>query len=124
MAIPLSAKPRKYAPGGARHRRAGDRVERELVALHKALGIEAERYPLSGSSRFRGSGHDLDIYVFGRDQAPLVVEVKKRGNGEGFAVIERWLGEYDLLFLRRNNNTPLVVLPWRIWQRLLERVRR
>lgn len=43
--------------GGARHRRKGDRCERELVERHKALGVHAERYPLSGASRFRGSGH-------------------------------------------------------------------
>jgi Holliday junction resolvase len=109
---------------GARHRRKGDRVEREIVALHKALGIDAERYPLSGSTRFRGSGHDLDLYPFGREQAPIVAEVKARRDGEGFAVIERWLGDYDVLFLKRNNALPLVVLPWRIWARLLERVRR
>jgi hypothetical protein len=48
---------------GAQHRRKGSRVERELVQLHKALRIHCERYPLSGASRFRGSGHDLDIYA-------------------------------------------------------------
>ena len=48
---------------GARHRRKGDRIERELVDRHKAL------------------------------------------------------------FLRRNNADPLVLLPWRIWARILERVR-
>jgi hypothetical protein len=50
---------------GACHRRAGDRIEREIVESHKALGIHAERYPLSGASRFRGSSHDVDLYLFG-----------------------------------------------------------
>jgi hypothetical protein len=63
MTDPL-AKPK----GGARHRRKGSRIERELVELHRALGIHCERYPLSGASRFRGSGHDLDLYVCGRDE--------------------------------------------------------
>src|SRR5262249_20472322 len=36
--------------GGARHRRKGDRIERELVERHRALGVHAERYPLSGAS--------------------------------------------------------------------------
>jgi hypothetical protein len=58
---------------GARHRRKGDRCERESVERHKAIGIHAERYPLSGASRFRGSGHDIDIYVHGRDASALVV---------------------------------------------------
>lgn len=63
---------------GARHRRKGDRCERELVDRHKAIGIHPERYPLAGASRFRGSGHDIDIYAPGREQAPLVAELKAR----------------------------------------------
>ena len=63
--------------GGRASRDKGNRAERELVDLHKALGCHAERYPLSGSSRFRGSGHDVDLYLFGRDDAPLVA----RGEG-------------------------------------------
>ena len=66
---------------GARHRRKGARLEREIVARHKQLGVRAERYPLSGASHFRGSGHDLDIYVLGANEAPLVAEVKARANG-------------------------------------------
>ena len=109
---------------GARHRRKGDRIERELVEQHKAIGVHAERYPLSGASRFRGSGHDIDVYALGRDQAPLVAEAKARKGGKGFTQIEKWLGDHDALFLRRNNADPLVLLPWRTWAALLERVRR
>ena len=107
--------------GGARHRQKGDRCERKLVELHKAIGVHAERYPLSGASRFRGSGHDLDVYARGRDEAPLVCEVKARKNGAGFTTLERWVGEYDLLFLRRNNSQPVVVMPWRTYQQFLQR---
>jgi len=112
------------AMSGARHRRKGDRIEREIVEAHRAIGIHAERYPLSGASRFRGSGHDVDIYAFGTDEAPLVTEVKKRKGGAGFTQLERWLGDYDLLVLRRNRADPMIVLPWRAWARMLERVRR
>jgi hypothetical protein len=108
---------------GARHRRVGSTCEREVVDRHRALGVCAERYPLSGSSRFRGSGHDVDIYVFGADQAPLVAEVKKRKAGAGFTTLERWLGEYDLLVLRRNHADPMIVIPWRVWAALLAKVR-
>jgi hypothetical protein len=108
---------------GARHRRKGDRIERELVALHQAIGIHAERVPLSGASRYRNSGHDIDVYAFGSDQAPLVAEVKARKDGNSFATIERWLGEFDLLVLKRNHSNPLILMPWRVWTQLLGRVR-
>jgi Holliday junction resolvase len=114
---------KRFSRGGARPRRKGDRSEREIVARHKALGIHAERYPLSGASRFRGTAHDVDLYVFSRDEAPFVCEVKSRKNGAGFVQLERWLGDYDLLFLRKNNADPMVVVPWSVWAQLLERVR-
>jgi Holliday junction resolvase len=109
---------------GARHRRKGDRIEREIVERHRAIGVHAERYPLSGASRFRGSGHDVDIYPFGKDEAPIVGESKARKNGAGFVQLETWLGEYDVLFLRRNNADPMVLLPWRVWAALLSKVQR
>ena len=61
---------------------------------------------------------------FGREAAPFVAEVKARGNGSGFAMLEKWLGEYQALFLRRNRADPLVILPWSTWVRMLEKVRR
>jgi hypothetical protein len=102
----------------------GLRAEREIVDRHKVINISAERYPLSGASRFRGSGHDVDLYPFGRDAAPLVAEVKARKNGSGFTQLEKWLNTYDVLFLRRNRADPLVVLPWSTWEALLKRARR
>jgi hypothetical protein len=102
----------------------GTRAEREIVDRHQAIGIHAERYPLSGASRFRGSGHDVDLYLFGRDAAPSVAEVKARKNGSGFTQLEKWLGDYQVLFLRRNHADPLVVLPWSTWAAMLEKVRR
>jgi Holliday junction resolvase len=97
----------------------GARIEREIVAAHVGLGIKAERVPLSGASRYQGNGSDVDLYAFGPDGAPLVCEVKARASGEGFATLERWLGENDALFLRRDRTDPLVVLPWRVWVRLV-----
>jgi len=97
----------------------GARVERQILAAHAELGIKGERVPLSGASRYRGNGADVDLYVFGPDAAPIVCEVKARRSGEGFATIERWLGEFDALFLRRDRADPLVVLPWSTWARLV-----
>jgi Holliday junction resolvase len=104
---------------GRPSRDKGLRVEQALVNLHRDLGIHAERVPLSGASRYQGNGADLDVYAFGRDAGPLVAEVKARASGEGFATLERWLGENDALFLRRDRAEPIVVLPWRSWARLL-----
>jgi Holliday junction resolvase len=110
--------------GGKSPRRKGSAIEREVVNRHRELGLRAERYPASGATRFRGSSHDVDIYAMGDDAAPLVAEVKARNGGQGFAQLERWLGEFDLLFLRRNGADPLVVLPWHIWAQLVGKVRR
>jgi Holliday junction resolvase len=110
--------------GGRRSRDKGNRREREITQRCAALGVHSERYPLSGASRFRGSGHDLDVYALGRDEAPLVAEVKARKTGGGFVQIERWLGEYDLLFLCRDRADPMVALPWRVFAALLAKVRR
>jgi Holliday junction resolvase len=64
----------------------GARIEREIVARHAKLGVKAERVPLSGAARYQGNGADVDVYAFGPDAAPLVGEVKARGNGAGFAI--------------------------------------
>jgi hypothetical protein len=108
---------------GRGHRQKGDRIEREIVDRHRELGVHAERYPLSGASRFRGSGHDADIYLFGADAAPIKAEVKGRKNGAGFVTLENWIGGYDALFLRKDRTDPMVLIPWRVWAQLVERVR-
>jgi TPR repeat protein len=45
----------------------------------------------------------------------------RRKNGAGFATLESWLADFDILFLRRNHADPLVLLPWRIWRSPLQR---
>lgn len=108
----------------AASRRKGNRIEREIVALHFDIGIHAERVPLSGASHYRGNGGDVDVYPLGTDEAPLVAEVKARKNGGGFTTISRWLGDNDVLFLRQDREDPLVLLPWRTWARCLKSLRR
>jgi hypothetical protein len=105
-----------------RQRSKGDRIEREIVQRHVALGVKAARVPLSGATGYQGNGADIDLYPFGPDAAPFVAEVKARGNeqGRGFKTIETWLADYDVLFLRRDQKEPLVVLPWASWARLLK----
>jgi Holliday junction resolvase len=106
---------------GKPSREKGLRAEREIVARHHDLGVMAERVPLSGATSYQGNSSDLDVYAFGPEAAPLVAEVKARASGEGFAMLERWLSDADILFLRRDRQAPLVVLPWATWVRLLRR---
>lgn len=103
---------------GKPSRDKGARVEREIVAKHKAMGVHAERVPLSGATHYQGNGADIDVYALGRDEAPLCGEIKARKSGAGFVTLESWLGENDVLFLKRNHAEPMVVLPWKTWERL------
>ena len=89
------------------------RRERAIVQLHTACGLRAERVPLSGATRYRGNGADVDLYIRGAE--PLKAEVKARGEGQGFRTLEGWLGDNDALFLVRDRATPLVVVPLHIW---------
>lgn len=98
----------------------GLRIEREIVNAHIGLGVHAERVPDSGASRYRANGADVDIYPWGKHSPPLCCEVKARASGEGFAMLERWLGDADVMFLRRDRALPLVVVPWETWVRLLK----
>jgi len=95
----------------AGRRQKGNRVERLLVQLHLEAGIPAKRVPLSGAM----AGYKGDIRV----GESLVAEVKARAHGEGFATLARWLGENDLLFLKRNLRQPIVVLEWETYLRLV-----
>ena len=97
----------------------GARRERELVNKHLELGIHADRVGVAYAP-----GHDIDVHAFGRDAGALVAEVKARKNGDGFKTLESWLGENDLLFLWRDRADPLVVIPWRVWELILGRVKR
>jgi hypothetical protein len=89
----------------------GNRVEREIVKRHLAAGIEAERVPLSGAV---GGSYSGDLRV-----GELKAEVKARASGEGFKLLERWLGDNDLLFLRRDRTAPLVVMDWETYTHIM-----
>jgi hypothetical protein len=99
-------------------RSKGLRIEREIINLHRDVNVRAERVPLSGATRYQGGGHDVDVYPPGGDEK-FRAEVKGRKSGEGFTLLERWLADYDALFLRRDRTLPLVVLTWDTYTRLL-----
>ena len=100
--------------------RKGSRIEREIAQLHTAAGIEARRVPYSGAvgtlfpefTTMKG-----DVQILGGE---FIGEVKCRSNGAGFKTLERWLAGNDMLFLRRDRQSPLVVLPCDVYERLMK----
>jgi Holliday junction resolvase len=99
---------------GKRHRQKGTRRELEIVHLHRELGADALRVPLSGAAE----GHPGDVLIKLQGDT-LRGEVKARKSGEGFVTLERWLGANDFLFLKRDRAEPVVVLPWPTYERLI-----
>ena len=91
----------------ASSKRKGSAFEREVVEIARGYGIPAERIPLSGAA---GGSFTGDVIFRPRGGPTELAECKKRQSGGGFAMIERWLGTNDLLFLRRNHAPPLVVM--------------
>lgn len=101
-------------------RRKGRERENQIVKLHKELGIDAKRIPLSGAA----PGFKGDVII-----ANLRGEVKSRKGGTGFKTLERWIGDNDVLFITHvhepgrppqdEDRRPMVVLPWKTWEKLI-----
>lgn len=107
-------------PGGSKQK--GSRVEREIARKLTEAGIPARRVVMSGAaarydSRLSG---DVDIGVLPDDRALFTAEVKARRDGAGFKVLEGWLGDNDMLILRRDRATPFVAMPWATFIELME----
>ena len=101
----------------------GSRVEREIVERHIAIHVEACRVPLSGAAGGHFGG-DIWLWPPGYSQGmdpPLIAEVKARKSGAGFITLEGWLGALDILFLRRDRQEPMVVMPWATYAKLMEK---
>lgn len=79
-------------------------------------GILCERVPLSGSMGGKYAG---DLAIPSVAEAEFRAEVKARKTGEGFSLLERWLGDKDILFLRRDRQEPIVVLSWSTFLKLM-----
>ena len=88
---------------GKMSRDKGQRIKRGLVHMPTAAGIDASRVPFSGAA---GGAYSGDLR-----RGALIAEVKARVSGSGFVQLERWLGDHALLFLKRDRQRPLVVLP-------------
>ena len=101
--------------GGRSSKTKGTRVERELVKKLEKDGIPAWRVPMSGAI---GGSLNSDIKI-GPDKE-WDCEVKARKGGGGFVQIERWLGNNQCLFLKRDFQDPLVVVEWDVFVALFK----
>lgn len=105
----------------AGRRQKGSRVEREIAKKLSAAGIPSRRVVMSGAAaRYdeRLSG-DVDIGVLHDGRALFTAEVKARKDGAGFKTLEGWLGDNDLLVLRRDRQDPMVTMNWRTFIELM-----
>ena len=84
---------------------------------HIAAGISCERVPLSGSMGGKYAG---DLCVPSVEHREFILECKARRNGSGFKMIEQWMEGKDILFMRRNHQEDLVVVPMNIYLRLMQ----
>ena len=102
---------------GRSSRNKGLRVEREIVNELKELGVDAERVPLSGAA---GGSFSGDVIISKDDPiGKLIAEVKARKNGSGFKTIEKWMGDNDLIFLKKNNQKPIVIMDWELFSKFI-----
>jgi len=93
-------------------RKKGDRFERELVAKLRKAGIPAIRVPMSGGGSIPG-----DV-LYGPNHR-YRAEAKKRKDGAGFKVLEKWLAGNESLILGRDYAEPMVVLDWGVFTELM-----
>lgn len=97
-------------------KKRGYQVEIQIRDKHHEQGIPCERVPLSGSM---GGKYTGDLVIPNVEVPEFVIECKARRNGEGFKVLEDWMEGKDLLFIKRNNKDPMVVMPLSIYFELM-----
>ena len=97
----------------------GTRVENEIVKLYQKEGYRARRQPMSGAI----SAFPHDVFIDDLHEGTNA-EVKARKNGEGFKQLESWKGKADLLILKRNNKSPMVVMDWELYRIYLNDIKR
>ena len=90
------------------NKKRGYEVEREVVKLWQGLGVPCKRILASGAFKHWGKNLAGDVELNG-----ILVEVKRRRNGTGFASLYKWL-EQDgakMLICRADNKKRLYVIP-------------
>lgn len=100
---------------GKRSKDKGYKGEKEVEAMLRRDGLDAERVPLSGSAGGKWSG-DVKVCLDGVEK---LVSVKRRKR----VAHEGWLGDYDLLFARSDGDTGgwLVSMRYQDWLELVRK---
>ena len=101
--------------GGKAARDKGANYEREIVNWHRERGVDAERIPLSGAVKGNYKG-DLKI---GPQQA-LLAECKRRARAYQDLYDALDQAGNDMLFVRKDRERTLVVLPLETYESFLE----
>lgn len=101
--------------GGRAARDKGANYEREIVNWHRERGVDAERIPLSGAVKGNYKG-DLKI---GPQQA-LLAECKRRARAYQDLYDALDQDGSDMLFVRKDRERTLVVLPLETYEGILE----
>ena len=70
---------------------------------------------------YRGNGEDVDVYALGKDEAPLVCQVKRQATDAGWKTVLGQLGDACVLFFRQDRGGWFVLLPLATYRRLLEK---
>jgi hypothetical protein len=95
----------------------GYRVEKKLELMHNTEGVPAERVPLSG---MLGGKYKGDLCIPSIEHCEFRCESKSRAGGKGFIMLDKWLSDNDILFVKRNNSTPLAVMPWEVYLKIMK----
>ena len=95
-------------------KRKGTGVENEIVKLFIKEGFNAVRQPLSGA--IQQFPHDVNVRDLYNGTS---IEVKARKNGSGFATLDKWKGNADLLILKKDFEKPMVYLTWDFFKEFL-----
>lgn len=99
---------------GKASRDKGASFEREIVNWHRAIGVPAERIPLSGAVKGNYAG-DLRL----GPTLGMVAECKRRARGFGTLYDALDQDGADLLFVRDDRKPALVVLPMATYEAML-----
>lgn len=102
---------------GKAHTKGGNE-ERAVVNLHREHGISCQRTLENGARNDGTDTWDIDLYVYGDDEPPVIGECKCQEKIGSY--IWDWLGNNDFLTIRKNRKERLYVIPEHVWLDLIQ----